>query len=100
LTIKVLKSKKLKLVGGKRSKGFLGGPVTTSSSFFSFLGSSFFFGASFFFGSSFFLASFLRATTSKAFYVYLTLPKLSDQALFLATFSNHLVTLVRPFLIY
>jgi len=61
LTIKVLKSKRLKVVGGRLSNGFLdfGASVVSSSS------SSFFafgFGASFAFGASFFFSSFFATT--------------------------------------
>jgi hypothetical protein len=57
LTIKVLKSKKLKLVAGKLSNGFFAafGSSSTTSFFSAFFGASFF-GSAFFFGSSFFLS--------------------------------------------
>lgn len=58
LVIKVLKSKKLKVDGGRLSNGFLAFYSVTSSSpsssffFASFFGASTFFGASYFFGAS------------------------------------------------
>jgi hypothetical protein len=54
LVIKVLKSKKLNLVGGRLSNGFFDFySASSSTSFFFGFGSSFFFGASFFFSSFF-----------------------------------------------
>jgi len=60
LTIKVLKSKKLKLEGGNKSKGFLFYLKASSADCSSFLGASFL--AASFLGASFLVASFLGAS--------------------------------------
>lgn len=103
LTIKVLKSKRLNLDSGRRSKGFFYFCMAawTSSTFFSsFLGCSFF---------SSFLASFLGYSlgvsldpwkAGKALTQSLTLPQTFCHSFKATTELNHLSTVGKAFLVF